>query len=244
MLHWVRMIVDGLIAAAVVLFGLSGARAGALRQASHWAGILGGALGAGPAAARLTPLVAHQVKLPAAALRVGLDSVFFCVIGGVTAYCVDGVLRKLVAQDGRVDKHGGFLLGAGKGAALLAAALSVGLFFEGPLTRRVPAAAPQLRDSIAVGLVRRAGILNRVSLGTAARFESLSRAARDPGALQASLAREPALAALLADPAVKSALQNDRFLRALEKGDLSEIQNDPRLAALLKDPRLASRAER
>jgi uncharacterized membrane protein required for colicin V production len=234
------MITDLCLVAAVLAFGVFGYFSGAIRQLTHWAGLACGWLIAPRLAARLTPAVAARLRLPAVAVRVGLDGVLFCVLGALAAFFVHWILARLagVAEEGRVDRAGGFALGAGKGGILLFALVSLLIFFEKPLVKRFGNPPRDVESSRAVRFTRGHSLLSVVPLPIASKLERLADAAKDPRAAQEALAQEPDLKALLEDPALKSALQNDSFLRALKSGDLSALKNNPRLAALLKDPRL------
>jgi len=231
------------LVALVLGFGAFGYHSGAIRQLTYYAGLACGALLSGPAATRLTPVVAPRLGWPAAAVRVGLAAVLFSVLAGLGAYVVHAVLSKMAGgrEDGPVNRSVGFTMGAVKGTALLFAAASVALFFEGPLTDHFGPAPKGLDQSAAVGFVRRHNLFEVVHTTAAAKLEKLLAAAGDPAAAK-SLAQEPELKQLLDDPQMKSALQDENVARAIRSGDLSALKNDPKLAALLKDPRLAGLA--
>jgi hypothetical protein len=142
-------------------------------------------------------------------------------------------------QGGRGDRAFGFALGAGKGAVLVFAALSLLLFFEKPLTQALGAPPPSVRKSRIVAFTRRHDLFEAVPVPALAGLQKLIDAAKSPGGMR-GLENQPELRRLLDDPRLRAALQDDALSQALKSGDLSSLRNDPRLKALLDDPRLAA----
>lgn len=225
---------------AVLLFGLSGLRSGAVRQVTHWTGLAAGIFLTGPLASRLAPLIVAHFHLPAAAARVAGEVVLFGFLSSAAALLVHWLAGHLVVEDGRADRTAGFALGAAKGGLIVFAVVSLAVFFEKPLTGLLGAPPPWVARSRAVALARRHNLVAVAPLSVASRLERLAHAARDPASAEAALAQDPQLKALLDDPALKSALQSDGVASALKSGDLSALRSDPRLAALLDDPRLSA----
>jgi uncharacterized membrane protein required for colicin V production len=231
--------VDLGLLAALGVFALLGYRSGAIRQLTHWAGLAVGVLAAGPASARLTPLLAPRVGVPASITRVLLSSILFTALGGVGAWLVHALLSKLAGdrENGPGDRAFGLVLGAGKGAALLFIALSLLLFFEKPLAKAFGPPPPAVASSAAVGFVRRHGLFESAPGPAVAKLERLLAAVRDPQAARA-LAKDPEFQSLLDDRSLQSTLKDEELANSVLSGDLSVLKKDPRLAALLKDPRL------
>ena len=237
------MTLDLALLALVALFGLMGLASGAIKQITRWAGLILGGLAARPLAARLTPLAAPRLSLPPVAANALLSAVLFLLLYMLLSWTVHRLLRTAFGEreNGRGDKAFGFLLGAGKGAVLLYALLSLLIFFEKPLTAALGAPPAAAGGSAAVALARRHDLFNAVPVPALAQIQKLIEAAKNPAALSA-FAGQPDLQGLLADPQLKAMLQNDALATALKSGDLSALKNDPRFQALLKDPRLAGAA--
>jgi uncharacterized membrane protein required for colicin V production len=234
------MHIDLCLLAMVLVFGLFGMLSGAIRQVTHWGGLLGGWLLAAPVAGLLTPVIAKKYHLHAAMVRVGLEGLLFCGIAAVVGVIVHWFLAKHsgLIEDGRVDHGLGFALGVGKSGVLLYALISVILYYEKPLIKMGGKPGKEVEESRVVNFTRRHNLLSVVPLHVARRLEKLADAAKDPKAAQAALGLDPNLQALIKDPKVKAALKDDAFLQALQSGDMAAIQNDPKLKSLLDDPRL------
>src|SRR5258708_820880 len=123
---------DLALALILLVFGVLGFVSGAIRQVAHWSGLACGALLSRAAAGSLTPLLAPRLGWPAAVVRVGLTGLSFVLLAAVVGMVVRAVLFKMTdgGEDGRANRALGFVLGAGKAAALLFAGLSLALFFE------------------------------------------------------------------------------------------------------------------
>lgn len=236
------MVLDLVLLGALLAFGALGARSGAIRQLSHWAGLACAYFLSGPLAAAAAPLAAPRLGLAPGLVKIGLSAVFFAALGALASLLVERVLggRGGEREGTRPDRAGGFVLGAGKGAALAYVLLSAFVFFEKPLAPVFgPRPAP---DSRALRLARERNLFALAPASARARLEQLEKlaeAAKDPRAAQ-TLAQDPALKSLLDDPALKSALGDPRLAEALKTGDVSKLKDDPRFAPLLDDPRLKS----
>ena len=227
------------LASITLLFGVLGMRSGAIRQLSHWIGLACAYLFSGPLASALTPAAATQLHLPAIGVKVALSLLLFTTLALLASWLVHAVLVKATggAEDGRWDRVGGFVLGAGKGAVLAIALLAVALYFEKPLNRFLGPTPAAFHDSAVVGFLSRHDLLSAVSIPVASNLEKLAKAAQDPDAARA-LANDPNMKAILDNPEIRSVLKDPALTRALSSGDFSALINDPRFAALLKDPRL------
>jgi uncharacterized membrane protein required for colicin V production len=234
------MKIDLALLAVVALFGFMGWRSGAILQLSHWTGLLCGWLLSGPAAARLTPMAAPVIGFSAPTVNVVLTALLFVVIGAAASLLTHSLLSALFGkyEQGNADRGAGFVLGVGKGGAILFVLLSFALFFEKPLNRAFGRTPKAVADSSVVGFVRRHSLFEAVSLPAVAKLEKLMAAERDPKS-SPEIARDPELQSLLKDPALQSALKSEGAIRALLSGDLTAIKNNPRLAVLLKDARFS-----
>ena len=162
------------ILAVLALFAWNGSMAGLIEQATHWSALAFGYFAAWPAATRLAPSVAPKLRVSPFGVEVSMAAVFYLAFYAVGALVLQRILRMLVGQaEGKAwNRWGGALLGLGKGAVVVYAALSLVLFFEAPLTKALgPLPA---RASKAVALAR---AHNLFSLGSST-AETVLRARR------------------------------------------------------------------
>lgn len=242
--------VDAAVLAFLLILGLFGWLSGAIRQLTHWAGLLLAYFFARPLAAKLTPTVTPHLaallppKFPLSptVVNMGLSSSLFSLIFIVATVVLSALAANAFAdhEDGKANRIGGFALGAAKGAALVFAAISVLLFLEKPLKDAFGAFPEPLAKSAAVVFVRAHNPLETAPIPALARIEKLMAAMKDPQAAEALL-RDPELRKLLDDPSLSPALKDKNLERALRSGDWSALKNDPRIAELLKDPRIAGK---
>ena len=240
--------VDFAFLAVVAVFGLLGYLSGAIRQLAQWAGLAAAYFLARPLAAQLTPLLTPRlasllppkIQPPPAVVNMVLSSVLFCTLFLVGGIVLTALVSKLLGGhgNGKANKIGGVLLGAGKGAVILFAALTVILFLEKPLTQVFGGLPEPLAKSLSLGFTRAHNPLESAPLPALARLEKLMDAARDPNKAEALL-KDPELRKMLDDPSLTSALKDGELQKALSGGDWSALKSDPRLAELLKDPRIA-----
>ena len=230
------MIVDLVVVAAVLAFGIAGRYTGTFRQLAHLSGMALARLIAPPLALLMTLTLARDYGMPPYFARIGLSALCFYGL-----YFLGTAISRLFMKApplhrriSRVDQTGGFILGAAQGAVLLTVMLSLAHLFEGPLIRLVGRPARQLDDSVVFGLVRGHNPFGAPPFSAADRVERLMIAAQDPRAI----ATDPKVRALLKDPAMKAFLQDEALAQAVKSGDWTRIQKDPRMAALLSDPRL------
>jgi uncharacterized membrane protein required for colicin V production len=234
------MTIDLILAGLVLVYGFFGLQSGAIRQLTHWLGLLVAYALARPAAARATPYAAADLGVSPHIVNVLLSGFFFFVFYALGSWLVGRAFLKAFPdrQNGRGDRTFGFVMGAAKGAVLLYALVSVYVFFEKPLTKAFGAPPPAVRNSFALELARRHDLFNAVHVPALAKFEKLLAAAKNPDGAGA-LAGQPELQQLLSDPKLKAVLQDGSLARALQSGDLSALKNDPRFSALLNDPKFA-----
>lgn len=236
--------------AFIAVLGLLGWLSGAIRQLSHWAGLALAYFCARPLAAKLTPVVTPKLAallppkadLPAAVVNVGLSSALFSALFIVGTVSISLLVAKAFGEheNGKVNRAGGVLLGAGKGAAIVFAALAVVLFLEKPLAKAFGGLPEPLAKSAALGFVRAHNPLEEAPLPALAKIENLMAAVRDPQKAQ-ELLRDPEMRKLIENPAMSLALKDKTLEQAVRSGDWSALKDDPRLAELLKDPRIAGK---
>lgn len=234
--------------AFLLVLGLFGCLSGAIRQLTHWSGLALAYVCARPLAAKLTPMVTPRlaplmppkIQLSPAVVNMGLSSVLFSAIFLLATVVLSVLAARTIGrlENSRLNRAGGFLLGAAKGAVLVFAALAVLLFLEKPLTESFGGLPEPLAKSAAVGFVRAHNPLEAAPLPALAKIEDLMAAERDPQQA-AELLRDPELLKLIEDPSLNLVLKDKALEQALRSGDWSALKNDPRIAELLKDPRLA-----
>ena len=211
--------VDFALLAVVVAFALLGARAGALRQAAHLAGLALAYFCVRPLAARLAPALSLQTRFSPELVGAALSGFLFFVLSILAAFLfarlVSAALGAFVG--GRADRIGGLALGAGKGAVLAFAAASTLLVFEKPLAGTAPLPEALLKSRV-LDLARRCDAFGAARGKIDARLDALIGASRDPKAMRA----------LLADPKLQKLLGG-------ASADWSAVKRDPRVAALLSD---------
>jgi uncharacterized membrane protein required for colicin V production len=232
------MTIDLLLIGCAVAFGVLGGVSGAIKQLTNGLGMIAAYLGARPLAKLLTLLA--PPNLPPAVVNVLLSAALFILLYALAAWAARRLFARLLPnrQNGPGDRAFGFLLGAGKAAFVLYAALSLALFFEVPLTKALGAPPPAIRDSACVAFTRRHDLFRAVPVPALAKIQTLIDATKNPGSAKA-LMDDPDLRRFLDDPQLKAALQDDSLARALKSGDMSALKDDPRLQTLLKDPKFA-----
>jgi uncharacterized membrane protein required for colicin V production len=154
------MSLDLSILAALGLFGALGFHTGAIHQLSHWIGIAAAFLFAKPLAAALAPAAAARMGWPASLTAVGLSAVSMPVTLLAATLLSRLLLNAVIPGDQRnkPDRLAGIVLGAGKAAVVVWAALSIVLSFEPALSRNLPAAGAALKVSAAAAFTREHGL--------------------------------------------------------------------------------------
>ena len=232
------MTLDLIACGLVLFFAVIGAMAGGLMQLSHWAGLALGVLAAKPLGLLLGPELAARLHVPLLVGALGAMVVlFFTVYMGV-----QGMARILIKrtvkhrQLGRADGALGFLLGAGRAAFIVYLLLSALVFFEKPfahLTRY----RFDTRGSHVAAWVRAHDLFTSFGLPGTQGISRLARAAKDPAAA-AALAHDPAFQRLLRDPRVAPLLRDGALRRELQRGDALNLLRDDRVMKVLTDPGL------
>lgn len=242
------MKIDLALLGLVGLFGLFGCLSGAIKQLSHWIGLAAGYFGMKPLSAALTPLVASRLGAPQVLVAAGLSTVLFSLISAVAGLASGWILGAVVGQREKSlgDRLGGFLLGGGKAAGALFVLLSGLLFFEAPLIKALGREPAELKDSAAIGFVRRHNLFSSLRLPELDRMRSLTDIAKNPRALMAlaseprfqELAKERRFQALMNDPGLATALRSGDVNALLQDAKIKELLDDPAVMKLLDDPRI------
>ena len=237
------MKLDLAVLGVVALFGLLGLVSGAVKQLSHWAGLVLGCCAARPLASALTPVAAASLGWPPILLNVMLSCLLFVVLTALGAVAAHFLFARLLRdhEKGPADRVLGLVLGAGKAAAGIFVALSALLFFEKPLAQAAGAFDAQTKDSRAVAFVRPRNLFASLQLPALSGARKMLEAQGDPRAMKAllddpslkALMDDPRLKAVLADPALKKALASGNTAALLESAKLKELINDPALAEQL-----------
>jgi len=229
------MNIDLWIIAAAALFAGIGYYTGAIQQLSHWIGLAAAYFCAKPLADALSPAVAARMGWPQPPTAVGLSAALFPVVLLAAALASRALLNAVAPghQRNTPDRVAGLVLGAGKAGALAWVALSIALAFETPLARARPDVEAALRGSSAAAFTRAHGLFAAGLPPELEKLRALAAGRTDPD-LARTLRDDPALKALLADPALR---------RALEKGDPSALLANPQIRKLLADPELAKKLE-
>lgn len=226
----------------VALFGALGAASGAIKQLSHWAGVLAAYLLARPIAAALAPKASAAIGLPPTLAGLLLSSGLFLFLYAVAGGAAHWLLMKAFRDRelGTADRSWGFALGAGKATALGFAALSGLLLFETPGVRA--GAFERVTDgSRAVAFVRTHNLFSALRLPALDGLRKSLAAAKHGGGARGA---DAVLQALLKDPRFQRALKDPSLRKQLDGADASALADDPRVKALVDDPDLAERMSR
>ncbi|MCP3101802.1 CvpA family protein [Myxococcus sp. K15C18031901] len=239
------MVIDLIILGLVLFFGLIGAFTGASRQVANWVG-----LGLGYFAShRLGPLAAPRL---AAALDGPLllgtvlgTFLVFLVVWLSVRYALGALLQRFLAtgqanEDRSVDRLLGFVLGAGKMAAIAWVVLSALAFFEQHVVvagRRIDV-SPQ--DSLAAKAAHRYNLFEMTQFAPMEDMVAVAKASGDPKRAS-HLKDDPAYKALRKDPRFLRLLQDDKVKQAMLRGDTAALLRNDLVLQLIQDPDVAAR---
>jgi membrane protein required for colicin V production len=239
------MKLDMAVLGVMALFGLLGLVSGAVKQLSHWAGLVLGACAARPLASALTPWAAARLSWPPILLNVMLSCLLFVVVSALGAVAAHFIFARLLQdhEKGPTDRVLGLVLGAGKAAAGIFVALSALLFFEKPLAQAAGAFDAQTKGSQAVAFVRAHNLFASLRLPALSGARKMLEAQSDPRAMKALL-DDPRLKALLDDPRLKAVLTDPALRKALASGDTAALLENAKLKELINDPALAEQLAR
>ena len=239
------MKLDWIILGVVALFGTLGLVSGAVKQLSHWAGLVLGCCAARPLAAALTPLAAARLGWPPILLNVILSCSLFVALSALGALIAHFFFARIFGEHerGPVNRALGLVLGAGKAAAAIFVALSALLFFEKPFAQAAGAFDSQTKDSKTVAFVRSHNLFASLHLPALSGLQKMLAAQKDPRAAQALL-QDPGVKALMDDPRLRDVLMDESLRKNLESGDAAALLDSAKLKELLNDPDLAEQLSR
>ena len=221
----------------VALFGAFGLFSGAVRQLAQLAGLALAYLAAPRAARALMPLAQKRVHWPPQILGPAVSAAAFLLIMAVGGALARSALTRLFR--GRLnraaDRSIGLFLGAGKGAALVFAALSILLFVGSPGSLPPGQLTDFIANSKAIAFVRKHNLFSLVHLPELNKISKLLTAARNPETAKA-LANNPDFNAALSDPKFQALLGQLHPGQAPNLGDAESLMRSPQMRALLQDP--------
>ncbi len=239
------MILDTIVLALAVVFGLLGYFTGWWSQVARLGALLAAYLLAGPAGSLFGPSLSRWTGLPPLLGRIGASALGFILIYVVLATVGGSLVRrwkKKAESEERLlvrtsDRVAGAALGMTKVLGLAYLLLCGLVLLEGPLEKRLGKGHSPLAGSHLAAFARNHNALSGLHLPMIGNLPKLARLSVDP-ALQEKLARSPQMEKLLRHPKIQ-ALAEDRALQAAaRRNDVAAILGNPRLAAALEDPEI------
>ncbi|HVC08430.1 MAG TPA: CvpA family protein [Elusimicrobiota bacterium] len=231
------MRLDLAILGLLALFGLFGLFSGAIRQLAQLAGLVLAYLAAPRAAAALLPLAQKRVHWPPMLIGLAVSAAAFLLLataGSILARLA--ILRLFRGHPNKKIDHGaGLVLGAGKGAAVVFAALSIVLFVFNPQTEPPGPITNLMAGSKAVAFVRKHNLFSLVRVPALDKISKLLTAAKNPETAKA-LADNPDFKALVNDPQFKAALSQVPAGQTPTLNNAAALMDNPRIRQLLQDP--------
>jgi len=231
------MTLDLIVLAGVVLGALFGARAGASRQLAGWGSLIAAGVMCRPGAAILGPTFASAFHTSASLGAVAAGFATFIVVAVAVRLLATMVLRGVLGgqdpSDRGTDRALGFLLGAGKVAAVAWVALSALAFVEDNVQVAGKGLGLSPRDSLAFGAARKWNLFAAPAFSQAADLVKAQEVFRSP---VAALQKNHHFRAVVSDPAVKQALERGDTVGLLKIDSVHQLLRDPealgQLAAL------------
>ena len=231
------MTLDLGVLAALALLAVVGFFSGAIRQISHWIGMLLAFVLAKPIGMAIGPFAAAKMGWPPSLTMIGLSAVLLPIIVVVAAVLSRMVLNAIIPGDERnlPDRVVGAILGIAKGGLIVWALLSVVVSFEKPLAQSRIDLAAKTQGSSAMGFARDHNFFASIPLPAIEGVKRIGAARSDPKALMALL-NDPSFKRVLSDPKLKSALNDPTVKNALQGGDPAALLQNPQVKKLLEDP--------
>ncbi|MDE2313634.1 MAG: CvpA family protein [Elusimicrobia bacterium] len=231
------MRLDLALVAVIALFGLFGLFSGAIRQLAHLAGLALAYLAAPSAARALMPFAQKRAPWPPAILGLAVSAAAFLALMAVGGALTRAALARLSRGrlNPKADRAAGLILGAGQGAALVFAALSILLFVGSPQSLPPGQLSDFVAGSKAVALVQKHNLFSLVHRPELDKVSKLLAAAKSPAAAK-SLAHNPDFNAVLSDPKFRALLSRLPPGQAPNLGDAEKLMSSPQMRALLQDP--------
>lgn len=239
------MILDAIILALAVLFGLLGWFTGWWSQLVRLGALLTAYLLAGPGGKLFGSGLSAWWGLPPLLGRIGASAMTFVLVYVVLATLGAVVVRrwkKKAESAGNLlfrtsDRVAGAALGAAKVLALSYLLLCGLVLLEEPLKRITGNKFSPLEGSGLATFARHHNALSGLHLPLIGQLPKLARLSADPE-LPEKLARSPQVKKLLSHPKIQ-ALAEDRVLQAAaRRNDIAAILGNPRLNAALSDPEI------
>jgi uncharacterized membrane protein required for colicin V production len=230
--------IDLAVAALVLVFGVLGFQSGAISQIIDWVAIAAGYGASVLYTARLTPILAARAKVGQGAARMIVSS-FLISVGSLVAAALLQVITAHRTEEEEeeqpriLDEAAGFLLGLGKGAALIYTGLSFLAVFEQPWLQAKGPLPNEVRHSASFAFARAHNLYDFLPDSAVSRLKKLAAAAGNPRAEREAGESDPLLKTLLENPDLRAALKDGKVVEALKRGDLSALKGDKRLAGVL-----------
>jgi membrane protein required for colicin V production len=228
-----------------VVFGLFGARQGAMPQFLQLAALGIGYLCSRPLGRALGPSLAQSLHLPilfgVLAATILVFVVVMMAVRLLLGRFVGAVNRLIGPAPRRIDGGLGFALGGLKVTLIAYLLLSALSFVED----NVAGSAKQLGplspdDSITFSIVRKYNFFELVQYRPVKDLLLIAQSLGDP-AKAAKLQRDPAFRALAQDPRFERTLEDDSMQRAIETGDTRVLLRRDEVLRLLQTPAIAAR---
>ena len=233
------MTLDLIVLAGVVLGALFGARAGTAHHSGGDERAPSGQLAGGPGAAILGPTFASAFHTSASLGAVAAGFATFIVVAVAVRLLATMVLRGVLGgqdpSDRGTDRALGFLLGAGKVAAVAWVALSALAFVEDNVQVAGKGLGLSPRDSLAFGAARKWNLFAAPAFSQAADLVKAQEVFRSPQ-LFAKVAGDPAVAALQKNHHFRAVVSDPAVKQALERGDTVGLLKIDSVHQLLRDP--------
>ena len=233
------MTLDLIVLAGVVLGALFGARAGASRQLAGWGSLIAAGVMCRPGAAILGPTFASAFHTSASLGAVAAGFATFIVVAVAVRLLATMVLRGVLGgqdpSDRGTDRALGFLLGAGKVAAVAWVALSALAFVEDNVQVAGKGLGLSPRDSLAFGAARKWNLFAAPAFSQAADLVKAQEVFHSPQ-LFAKVAGDPAVAALQKNHHFRAVVSDPAVKQALERGDTVGLLKIDSVHQLLRDP--------
>ena len=227
-----------------MIFGVLGARRGAIQQIVQLAALGLGYFLCRPLGRALGPSLAQSLQVPILfGVLVGTILVFIGVMVSVRLLLgrfTGAVNRFIGPTPRRIDGAIGFLLGGLKVALIAYLLISALSFVEDNIagTGRQLGLSPA--DSITFTAVRKYNFFELVQYRPVKDLLRIAQSLGDP-AKAAKLQRDPAFRALAQDPRFEHTLEDDSMQRAIETGDTRALLRRDEVLKLLQTPAIAAR---
>ena len=238
------MVIDLILLGLVLFFGTLGALSGAARQVANTAGLAVGYFVSRKLAPVVGPKLAAALGSPLLIGTLAGTVLLFVVTWLTVRYALGALLLRFLSgkdpEDRGMDRGLGFLLGAGKMAALFWVCLSALTFLEQHVIVAGKRVGVSPMGSVAFDLSRRYNLFEITQFAPLKDLVHVAQAAQDPAKAR-KLQDDPAYKALRKDPRFQLALQQQELKKALERGDTQALLRNDAVLQLIQDPLAAAR---